>query len=211
MSRTSVFGLGALGGILPILVSLLTVDFATLLDGSSPLTPGNYIGYGVRVSILILLGGIIASLNNEVRSPIALVQLGIAAPALITSYINGGANQNNISALLGSSIVTQARANDAQADGRVQIAGGFMSDIAAGFSIRLDVLDAERRLQETRAETLSPEGDPISIYPPTETESGLGVYCTTPLGRFGPGPENPIGAPCEVPTPAGVLSGSVSE
>jgi hypothetical protein len=32
-----------------------------------------------------------ACINVEIRSPLALVQIGIAAPALVTSYLSGAA------------------------------------------------------------------------------------------------------------------------
>ena len=82
MTRREVFFFGAIGGILPILVSILTIDFAPIIDHPESLTLGNYVGYGIRVVGLIAAGGIVAILNPEVRSPIALVQLGVAAPAL---------------------------------------------------------------------------------------------------------------------------------
>ena len=89
MSKYHTFLLGALGGFLPTLLSLATGDIAALLDHRSDITFGNYTGYGLKVLALLVLGGIIAALNNEVKQPISLVQLGVAAPALVTAYING--------------------------------------------------------------------------------------------------------------------------
>lgn len=38
----------------------------------------------------------------------------------------------------------------------------------------------------------------------------MGNFCMTQAGRFGPGPVNPIGAPCQAFTPWGVQIGQVS-
>jgi hypothetical protein len=37
----------------------------------------------------------------------------------------------------------------------------------------------------------------------------IGAFCYTPMGRFGPGPVQPVGAPCFVPTPRGLLNGQI--
>jgi hypothetical protein len=91
MSKRTAFFLGGLGGLLPVLASVLAVDLAPIIDHPGSLTLGNYLGYAIRVVVLIILGGTMALLNDEVRQPLTLVQLGIAAPALITAYINGAA------------------------------------------------------------------------------------------------------------------------
>jgi hypothetical protein len=43
VSPRTTFALGALGGLLPVLASLITVDLAPIIDHASALTPGNYI------------------------------------------------------------------------------------------------------------------------------------------------------------------------
>jgi hypothetical protein len=78
MSRIQMFGLGALGGLLPVLVSMVTVDLAPIIDHLNNFTPGIYIGYGIRVVGLLILGGTVAVLNSGVKDPFSLVQLGIA-------------------------------------------------------------------------------------------------------------------------------------
>jgi Domain of unknown function (DUF4157) len=44
-------------------------------------------------------------------------------------------------------------------------------------------------------------------FQPTIT---FGSYCSTPQGRFGPGRTAPLGSPCNVPMPYGVLMGQVT-
>ena len=90
MAQWTKFSIGALGGLLPILASLAAIDlaaFSKLIDVGG-LTLGMCVGYGLKVVGLFLLGGIFAALNDSVTSPLALVQIGIAAPALVTSYLN---------------------------------------------------------------------------------------------------------------------------
>src|SRR5215218_3498184 len=87
MTHKEAFFFGAIGGILPLLVSIFTIDVGSIIDHGG-LTTGNYIGYGLRVVALVIAGGIVALVNSEVKNRLTLMQLGIAAPALLTSYIN---------------------------------------------------------------------------------------------------------------------------
>ncbi len=93
MTRREVFFFGAIGGILPILVSIFSIDLSPIIDHPGSLTLGNYIGFGLRVVALIIAGGVVALMNSSVRTqlrPMTLVQLGVTAPALLTSFINAG-------------------------------------------------------------------------------------------------------------------------
>lgn len=202
MSRTSMFALGALGGLLPILVSLLTVDIAPFFDGATTLTTGNYVGYGVRVLVLVVLGGVMAALNSEVRNPMALVQLGIAAPALITSYINGASlGLPTTTDTTGIAVVSQAYASDAIAP--YAVADSFFRDFTQGFGTRLDALERRNRYADR------PPNSPSTLPSPPEQRPGWGAFCQTPVGKFGPSPLTPLGTPCAVPTSDGLASGIV--
>jgi len=59
------------------------------------LTPIALISYLIRVVILFAVGGFVAILNRGEDDPFKVFQLGIAAPALITAFING----NNVTIL----------------------------------------------------------------------------------------------------------------
>jgi hypothetical protein len=176
MTRREVFFFGAIGGILPILVSILTIDFAPIIDHPESLTLGNYVGYGIRVVGLIAAGGIVAILNPEVRSPIALVQLGVAAPALCTSYINAASPAARPqSALAPFAIVSVANAAEITPQARIRVAdGGFsavLKDIRAGVGTRLDAV--------------------------SRANSSLGSFCVTSQGKSSlPGPAAQIGSSC---------------
>src|SRR6266478_3652663 len=121
MSRTGMFCLGALGGLLPILVSLLTIDLAPIIDHPNVLSLGNYVGYAIRIIVLIILGGTMALLNREVKEPFALVQLGIAAPALVTSFINAVPPAKAQPEHAYFSIVSTANAHELDSKARIRV------------------------------------------------------------------------------------------
>ena len=98
MTRWARFSIGGIGGLLPVLASFLAVDltaFAAIVDRPNSVSLGLCVGYALRILVLFTLGGAMAVLNTEIQSPLALVQIGIAAPALLTSFVSGAAiNQN---------------------------------------------------------------------------------------------------------------------
>ncbi len=146
MTRTQMFLLGCLGGALPVLCNLITVDLAPIVDKLNGLTLGNYVGFSTRVLALILLGGIVAALNTGVTNALSLVQLGIAAPALVASYINGATPVGNThTSKASASIISTAHASEQSANTTFQVAGDFWSDVGAGFGTRLDRLDQLNR------------------------------------------------------------------
>jgi hypothetical protein len=94
VTRWARFAIGGLGGLLPVLASLLAVDLtaiAAIVDHHDTVSLGLYVGYSLRVLVLFTLGGVMAVLNSEIQNPLALVQIGIAAPALLTSFVSGTA------------------------------------------------------------------------------------------------------------------------
>lgn len=136
LSKIAVFGLGAVGGLIPILLSLLTADIPTIVN-SYALNFGNYVGYTVRETILIALGGLLASLNVGVKNPLTLVQLGIAAPAIFAGYINSApAKPPQQSASLGL-IVSSAIAGEVAARENSVVVAGFWDDVFNGATTKL--------------------------------------------------------------------------
>ena len=80
MTRREVFFFGAIGGILPILVSIFSIDLSPIIDHPDSLTRGNYIGFGLRVIALIVAGGVVALMNSNRKTPLTpltLIQLGL--------------------------------------------------------------------------------------------------------------------------------------
>ena len=79
--------IGGLGALTPVVLNLLVVDLNVLFLN---LTLVAGLAYLTRVAILFALGGLVAFLYQDENSPLKLFQLGLAAPALITSLMNGG-------------------------------------------------------------------------------------------------------------------------
>lgn len=83
--------LGAIGGITPYLVTLLSIDFKSAVLSYEVL---DWVGLIVRCFILTFLGSLVAYLHKAENEPFKLFQLGLAAPALLATFINGGAGNN---------------------------------------------------------------------------------------------------------------------
>ncbi|MGD1015630.1 MAG: hypothetical protein ABR863_04220 [Roseiarcus sp.] len=134
MSRLMQFGIGGIGGLLPILASLAAIDISaitTLID-KNELTVGICVGYSIRVLGLFILGGIMAALNSDVKNPMALVQLGIAAPALVTSYMSGALiNKHDAHNPLSAIEISSAYADEAHA-ANIVLAAEFLTDVFKG-------------------------------------------------------------------------------
>ena len=201
MSRLAAFSLGALGGLLPILVSLLTVDLAPIIDDHSALTLGNYLGYGIRVFVLVVLGGTMALLNGEVTQPFSIVQLGIAAPALVTSFINGASPTAPPASPTHAffPVVSSANAQETRAPG-IQMAGTLFDHISAGLGTRLDTLNNTNKGVAKSDAVQSPD------------KASTGNKCMTAYGAFDAvDKDQPTGSQCTVSTPKGTTFGYITK
>jgi len=78
--------IGGIGGIAPIIISLLVVDLNSLINDLQTM---DAIGLAVRCTVLIFIGALIGYLHQDESEPFKVFQLGIAAPALLTTAING--------------------------------------------------------------------------------------------------------------------------
>ena len=83
--------IGCLGALAPILVNLYVVDFQTVLPHLLPLEA---LSYGVRLLALCASACLVVYLNNDEIRPVKLFQLGVAAPAMLTTLLNGAAVTN---------------------------------------------------------------------------------------------------------------------
>ena len=107
------FLFGGVGALLPVIVSILTLDINAYLlnpDALAVALPGIIIRY----TLLFFLGGFITYLHNDEDKPFKLVELGIAAPALISSLVAGHAvnsppnNDTHSTAAVSLSIINSA-------------------------------------------------------------------------------------------------------
>jgi len=159
MSNWHRFWIGGGGALLPLLVTLLAVDLSGIIDNASHYTVGIYVGALIRYLAMFAAGGIVAALNNDEQSPIKLVQLGIAAPALIASYVNAqspaAAAPTPATSTHSSSIalVSTASAKEIQTPpARIIVAGGFFTDVFRGATNSLPALVAKPTLQVNKAD-----------------------------------------------------------
>jgi len=83
--------IGCLGALAPILVNLYVVDFQTVLPNVLPLEA---LSYAVRLVALCLSACLVVYLNSDEARPVKLFQLGVMAPAMLTSMLNGAAIAN---------------------------------------------------------------------------------------------------------------------
>jgi hypothetical protein len=138
------FVIGGAGALLPVLATLLAVDLAYVIDHFRDYTLGIYVGTGLRYLLLATLGGAVAALNSDEKKPIKLVQLGIAAPALIASYVNAQPPPKQFKAETHLGFISVANAMHAKrsADATIVLAAefkknsksppSFLEDLATG-------------------------------------------------------------------------------
>jgi len=135
------FWIGGGGALLPMLVTLLALDLASLIDHAGEFSMGTYVGAAIRYVILFVLGGIVAALNSDEVQPIKLVQLGIAAPALVASYVNAQPPKSDVPpqprhATL--DLISSAQAMDQiRAPRGTLVLAGFLADVLQGIAVPL--------------------------------------------------------------------------
>lgn len=78
--------LGGAGALTPIILNLLVVDATRSLRELTLLVVA---GYLLKVISLFYLGGMTAALHRQEQDPLRVFELGIVAPALLTTFING--------------------------------------------------------------------------------------------------------------------------
>ena len=146
MTRREVFFFGAIGGIVPILVSILTIDFAPIIDHPESLTLGNYVGYGRGLSdfSLPVASSPFSTLGQDIRSRWS--NFASRRRRFCTSYINAASPAARPqSALAPFAIVSVANAAEISSQAGIRFAdGGFsavLKDIRAGVGTRLDAVE----------------------------------------------------------------------
>lgn len=84
MSNHKRFFIGGIGGLAPVLMFLISVDWEQFVVDAPPL---KVVGYSVRVLVLFFIGGFVAYLHSDEHQPFKLFEVGLAAPALIAGAI----------------------------------------------------------------------------------------------------------------------------
>jgi hypothetical protein len=85
MNTKTRFVLGGIGGIAPILLFFINLDFERYVEDA---TTWKTIGYIVRAVFLFLLGGFVAYLHETETKRITLFLVGVSAPSLIAGYLS---------------------------------------------------------------------------------------------------------------------------
>ncbi|NKQ73836.1 hypothetical protein C3Y89_26475 [Rhizobium sp. UPM1132] len=183
MNRVARFAIGGLGGLLPVLATLITVDltvFQALID-KHDFTMGMCAGYCIRVFSLVLLGGIVAALNSEVVNPLSLVQIGIAAPALVTSYLSAASlPHSQKDSFLEGILFSPAYATEEKRQ-EYEVAGGFLSDIAIGLNP-----GGARALDRAIRDAVKAASPPEVVVPGTGLGGGSPATASIPKPVFTP-------------------------
>lgn len=113
------FLIGGIGGLTPVLMFLINVDFEKYVADATALKT---LGYLVRTTVLFLLGGFIAYLHETETKKFTLFLIGLAAPSLIAGYINsasqsasqpGNLTQGKLTNQSSFSLIPSAYAQDA--------------------------------------------------------------------------------------------------
>ncbi len=134
------FLLGGGGALMPVLVSLLAIDIGAALSDGNTFSTGNSIGLAIRYIVLFIVGGVVAYLHEDEKKSFKLFELGIAAPALITSLITaqgivGNPTPGNNSEASRISFIDSAYAGETNGTSEeIILAGGLFSDIIDGIS-----------------------------------------------------------------------------
>jgi len=85
MDTKTRFILGGVGGLAPIVLFLINLDFEQYVANA---TICKTVGYVIRAFLLFLLGGFVAYLHEEEKKRITLFLVGVSAPSLIAGYLS---------------------------------------------------------------------------------------------------------------------------
>ena len=91
LSTPAKLTIGALGGLAPLMASLVLADSTTVATALESFSTGDRFelaGYVVRILTLTALGAFWAYLHRTEYEPFKVFQLGVVAPAMITGVIN---------------------------------------------------------------------------------------------------------------------------
>jgi len=147
MTSMQRFLYGGIGALMPVLVTIVSLDLAHTFSKPDAFSTANIIGFGIRYLFLFVIGGIFAYFHTDEEKAFKLFEIGIAAPALITSIITANAvkvpGQETAApqTKTGSAFVLISSANAADSRAQVpakgvELAGDFLNGVLEGVTGR---------------------------------------------------------------------------
>ncbi len=127
-------------------MSFIALDIGTALSNENNLSAGYIVGFLIRYIILFAVGGFVAYLHDDEDKPFKVVELGIAAPALITSLMTaqavyvppiGPGEALQINSAFSFSVIGSAYAgavDSKSGDEKRLLLAGFFNDINRGIT-----------------------------------------------------------------------------
>lgn len=183
MSDSKRFLLGGLGGLLPVLVAIVTIDLQVIF--ASTVESITVLAWVIKYTGLFILGGIVAALHADENVPAKLVELGIAAPALVATW--GVANgvdqltrpQAQPMSYFDVQIMRTATAepiNDFRWQGGEILAAGFLEELRhelggaiSGRSYAKAIRETPRAMkQEVPSPVAAPPVEPVTLAEPVD-------------------------------------------
>lgn len=192
MTGRNRFLIGGLGAMMPIFVTLLSLDYAAWINHNAEISAGHLIGFSIRYIILFLLGGVIAYLHEDEIKPYKLFQIGIAAPALVTSLVAA----NSIENAMQSSTAPQetarihqghisfsliASANASESHSQPIVLAGFVSDIVEGVTGKAVGKAYQQKVNKKNTTKKPPKKEPRTT-PNSPTAIEAPIRPETPIG-----------------------------
>ncbi len=164
MTSRKRFLLGGLGALMPVLLSFLALDISAALNGSVEWTPGMVMGAALRYLVLFVVGGVVAYLHSEESKPFKLFELGIVAPALVTSLVTAqGVNaastplENKYGMQIDFVLISTAYATEDQEKlGTDKPVSKFFQDVVSGLTGKV-YQDIKKPAEDTKAKTDKPK------------------------------------------------------
>lgn len=184
---------GAAGGLLPIVLNVLVVDLAlTFQEATTPAV----LGFVVRVLVLLVIGALVGYAHRDERSAWKLVQLGVAAPALLTALVNGDQRTKKVALewLTAPAYASQAGITLAQSSSADSDWGEFLRGLLGGApdsSVRplsddgTDRGATKKQYNDLLAACPSVTKVPDVINPQGHVRADLGLICYAPNGESG--------------------------
>lgn len=178
MTPTKRFLHGGGGALMPVVVSLIALDIGSLLASGYEFSTAAIVGIGIRYVLLFLLGGVVAYLHSDEDKPFKLFELGIAAPALVTSLVTAQGlsathDAPSIDTSWNFSIISQAHANESSSYEQVItteiVTAGLFKDLLDGATGRIYQSQGSKQVEAKVAEVKTkpvPAAKPVPVIKP---------------------------------------------